>query len=85
MATIVPAYSNSSVPLVSGTSAHIAVVENSPSWLVQQAIGTVVDAEVLILSASGSVEVQTSLGKLLITSGLDLTEGDKLQLKLQKL
>ena len=85
MATIIPPSTNPVTPQTPSTSANIAVSESIPPTFVGQDIGTVIDAEVLLSTASGSFEVQTSLGKLLLLSGLSVAQGEKLQLQLLKL
>ena len=85
MPNIVHPTPNLNAPNSHHTSSNIAVVEDFPPALLQKNIGSKFEAKVLNSSTSGSLEVQTNLGKLLLSTALNAYKGEKLLLQLLKL
>ena len=85
MATVLPPNTSPSATQTHGASSNIALAENIPTALTQKSIGDIIEAEVLKLSSTGSLEVQTNLGKITLSSALNFSKGEKLLLLLQNL
>jgi len=85
MATILPPNTSPSPTQTHGASSNIALAENIPAALTQKSIGDIIEAEVLKSSSTGSLEVQTNLGKITLSSALNFAKGEKLLLLLQNL
>lgn len=85
MATVLPPNTSPSATQTHGASSNIALAENIPTALTQKSIGDIIEAEVLKSSSTGSLEVQTNLGKITLSSALNFAKGEKLLLLLQNL
>ena len=85
MATVLPPNTSPTATQTHGTSPNIALAENVPRVLTQKSIGDIIEAEVLKSSSTGSLEVQTNLGKITLSSTLNFAKGEKLLLLLQNL
>ncbi|MCS5598728.1 MAG: hypothetical protein NZ707_03155, partial [Rhodospirillales bacterium] len=85
MATVLPPNTSPSAIQTHGASSNIALVENIPTALTQKSIGDIIEAEVLKSSSTSSLEVQTNLGKITLSSALNFAKGEKLLLLLQNL
>ena len=85
MATVLPPNTSPSATQTHGASSNIALAENIPTALTQKSIGDIIEAEVLKSSSTGSLEVQTNLGKITLSSALNFSKGEKLLLLLQNL
>ena len=85
MATVLPPNTSPTATQTHGASPNIALAENIPTALTQKSIGDIIEAEVLKSSSSGSLEVQTNLGKIALSSALNFAKGEKLLLLLQNL
>ena len=85
MATVLPPNTSPTATQTRGTSPNIALAENIPTALTQKSIGDIIEAEVLKSSSTGSLEVQTNLGKITLSSALNFAKGEKLLLLLQSL
>ena len=83
MATVLPPNTSPSATQTHGASSNIALAENIPTALTQKSIGDIIEAEVLKSSSTGSLEVQTNLGKITLSSALNYARGEKLLLLLQ--
>ena len=85
MATVLPPNTSPSATQTHGASSNIALAENIPTALTQKSIGDIIEAEVLKSSSTGSLEVQTNLGKITLSYALNFSKGEKLLLLLQNL
>jgi len=85
MATVLPPNTSPSPTQTHGASSNIALAENIPTALTQKSIGDIIEAEVLKSSSTGSLEVQTNLGEITLSSALNFSKGEKLLLLLQNL
>ena len=85
MATVLPPNTSPSATQTHGASSNIVLAENIPTALTQKSIGDIIEAEVLKSSSTGSLEVQTNLGKITLSSALNFSKGEKLLLLLQNL
>ena len=85
MATVLPPNTSPSATQTHGASSNIALAENIPTALTQKSIGDIIEAEVLKSPSTGSLEVQTNLGKITLSSALNFSKGEKLLLLLQNL
>jgi len=85
MATVLPPNTSPTAPQTRGASPNIALAENIPTALTRKSIGDIIEAEVLKSSSTGSLEVQTNLGKITLSSALNFSRGEKLLLLLQNL
>ena len=85
MATVLPPNTSPTATQTHGASPNIALAENIPTALTQKSIGDIIEAEVLKSSSTGSLEVQTNLGKITLSSALNFSKGEKLLLLLQNL
>ena len=85
MATVLPPNTSPTATQTHGASPNIALAENIPTALTQKSIGDIIEAEVLKSSSTGSLEVQTNLGKITLSSALNFAKGEKLLLLLRNL
>ncbi len=85
MATVLPPNTSPSATQTHGASSNIALAENIPTALTQKSIGDIIEAKVLKSSSTGSLEVQTNLGKIILSSELNFAKDEKLLLLLQNL
>ena len=85
MATVLPPNTSPSATQTRGASPNIALAENIPTALTQKSIGDIIEAKVLKSPPTGSLEVQTNLGKITLSSALNFAKGEKLLLLLQNL
>ena len=84
MAKIIPPTTTLPSPQTQSPSTNVAIADTYPEVIRQQSIGSVIKAEVLNFSTLGSVEIQTKLGNLIISSELNYSKGEKLLMQLLK-